>query len=113
VSRSVKVGLSEFALVALRGDERDGGIRAQEQMACAVRYYLSDRDPERPGWLYPAFLREREQGSTVEFEFSIDKDDWRSFKGEAKRQDVSVMRLAEHAALYFVAELNAGRARKT
>lgn len=113
MSRSVTVRLSEFALVALRGEERHGAMRAQEQMVRAVRYYLSEKDSEHPGWLYPDFLRSREESQAVELEFTIDENSWRSFKGEAQRQGVSVKRLAEHAALYYVAELNAGRAKNT
>jgi hypothetical protein len=109
--RSVTVGLSEFALVALRGDIRDGATRISKQLALAVSYYLDEKGSRRPGWSYPSFLRERGNG-TVEVELNVDEGVWRSFENEAAQQGVSPAELAEHAALYFAAELNAGRAKK-
>jgi len=111
MSPSVRIGLSEFALVALRGEERvASSVQASARMARAVRYYLRAKDRERPGWRYPSFLREREEGEgSVELELRVDDDVWRSFEAEAKKQGVSTTRLVEHAALYFVADLNAGR----
>jgi hypothetical protein len=111
MSPSVRIGLSEFALVALRGEERGvSSAQASARMARAVRYYLGAKDRERPGWRYPSFLREdEEEGGSVELELRIDDAVWRSFEAEAKKQGVSTTRLVEHAALYFVADLNAGR----
>jgi hypothetical protein len=45
----------------------------------------------------------------VELELDIKDDLWHSFEAEAGRQDVSSQQLLEHAAFYFVAELDAGR----
>ena len=39
----------------------------------------------------------------------MDDATWQRFKAEAEAQDVPVERLLEHAALYFVADLNSGR----
>ncbi len=39
----------------------------------------------------------------------MDSELWREFEEEAERQGVSVEQLAEHAAFYFAAELDAGR----
>ena len=36
-------------------------------------------------------------------------DLWKDFEGEATRQAVRVEQLAEHAAFYFAAEVDAGR----
>jgi hypothetical protein len=110
MTRSATVGLTELALVALRGEGRkNGGARVAARLARAVRYYLDEEDRERPGWRYPEFLREREEGDAVELELTLAAEEWRKLEAEAERQQVSVARLAEHAALYFVADLNAGR----
>jgi hypothetical protein len=45
----------------------------------------------------------------TEFELDVKDDIWSSFEAEAGRQDVSSQQLLEHAAFYFVAELDAGR----
>jgi hypothetical protein len=105
--RQVAVVLSRLALEGLTagGDEP-----AAAALDGALRCYLGDRDSERPAWPYPDFLRgsETEGGATVELE--LDAGLWREFEQEAERQGVSVQQLAEHAAFYFAAELDAGRA---
>jgi len=108
MSQSVTIALSEFALVALRGEEHRDGAQVSARMSRAIWHYLRDMETDRPGWRYPRFLLERERARMVELEFSIDPDLWRSFEREAGRQGVSVEQLAEHAALYFAAAVNAG-----
>lgn len=107
--RSVTVGLGEFAFDALAGKADRASGYASAQLIRAVQFYLNDRDVERPGWRYPRFLCEQEVGGRKRLELSVDDDLWIEFEAEAERQGVSVGQLAEHAALYFAAELNAGR----
>jgi hypothetical protein len=107
--RSVTVGLGAFALEALVGEaDREPGY-APAQMVRAVQCYLNDRDAERPGWRYPPFLRDQEVATGERLRLSIDDDLWSEFEAEAEGQGVTVGQLADHAALYFAAELNAGR----
>jgi hypothetical protein len=115
LNRSVKVKLGAFAGEALTGG-RKTGIRPvvetkpkADDVLRAVRFYLNDKGSGRPGWAYPALLREHRPGEEIEFELSVDSALWRALKFEAKRQDVSVAELLEHAALYYAAELDAGR----
>lgn len=107
--RFVAIGLSRLAFEALAEGDPSGSGHAAARMEGAIRCYLGDRDAERPAWPYPAFLRGSEVQEDAELELSIDGALWQSFEAEAKRQDVSVQRLSEHAAFYLVAELNAGR----
>ncbi len=109
MKRSVTVWLSEFAFEALAGDEGKGSAHVAARLARAIRCYLHDRDPGKAGWPYPAFLRDRPVGEGVELKLSINDDLWRSLEDEAGRQDVSTQQMVEHAALYFAAEVNAGR----
>jgi hypothetical protein len=74
----------------------------------AVRYYLEDSDSGRVEWPCPDFLRNKPAGGGA-VELSVDEDLWDSFEQEASRQGVPVQRLAEHAALYFAADRDAGR----
>lgn len=103
----VAVVLSDFAFEALTGDSAD--TAAPARMVSALRCYLGDRGTDRPAWPYPGFLRgsEPQQGTRVEIE--VAEDLWHAFTGEAARQGVTVEQLAEHAAFYFAAELDAGR----
>lgn len=106
----IGVTLSQLAFEALSGSAHSGSPRrVAQQMEGAVRCYLGDRGSERPAWPYPAFLRGSEVQEDVELRLGIDADLWRQFEAEAKRQDVSVQQLAEHAAFYLAAELDAGR----
>lgn len=101
--RRVTVALSALALEALGGG--DPSLRMENALLC----YLGDSESGRPAWSYPGFLRGSETRGDVEIEIEIEAPLWRSFEEEAARQGVSVEQLAEHAAFYYEAELDAGR----
>lgn len=103
----VSLGLSELAFEALVGEESDRP--ASTTMESALRCYLGDRGTDRPAWPYPGFLRGSEPQRDVELEFEVSADLWHDFSEEASRQEVTTEQLAEHAAFYFAAELDAGR----
>lgn len=106
----VTVKLSQLAFEALSGGAHSGSPRrVAHQMDGAIRCYLGDRDSGRPAWPYPPFLRGTEVQEDVELRLSVDGELWRAFEAEADRQDISVQQLAEHAAFYLAAELDAGR----
>ena len=106
--KAVTVAVSAFALEALAGSDQGGPARLPETVVRAIRCYLSDRDSDRTGWAYPAFLREREP-TGVALELRIDEGLWRDFEAEAVKQGVSTQQLVGHAAFYFAAEVDAGR----
>ncbi|MGB7587357.1 MAG: hypothetical protein WBM00_01470 [Solirubrobacterales bacterium] len=105
-----RVVLGEFAFEALAGERGEAGAQVPSRLVRAIRSYLGDRDAGRPGWRYPGFLSDRRAGESVGLEVSIDDDLWRSLEEEAGRQGVSMEQMVNHAALYFGAEVNAGRA---
>jgi hypothetical protein len=109
VKRSLTLKLSQVAFEALVGRGETGDERVAARLEAAVRFYLSDREEDRPAWPYPAFLRGSETQRDVELELSVDDDLWRSFAQEADEQGVSVQQLSEHAAFYLAAEMDAGR----
>jgi hypothetical protein len=104
--RSVPVGLSRLAFDGLSGGDR---ASSAARLQSAVRCYLGDRGANQAAWPYPAFLRGSEPQVDVRLELEIKDDLWHSFEAEAARQDVLTQQLLEHAAFYFVAELDAGR----
>ena len=101
------VVLSGLAVEAMTAGGPDAAASAR--LGSALRRYLEDRELGRPAWRYPGFLRGSESVGGVEVEPGL----WRRFAAEAARQDVAVERLAEHAAFYFAAEMDAGRAAAT
>jgi hypothetical protein len=104
------VYLGEFALAALAGEKKRGsGPDLTSMLTSAIRLYLDDRGSDRPGWPYPGFLPGTGKIAEVKLELDIEQDLWRALEREAARQQVPVSRLTSHAALYYVAELSAGR----
>jgi hypothetical protein len=105
--RRVSLGISELGFEALVGEQRDRS--ASSRMESALRCYLGDRGTDRPAWPYPGFLRGSESQRDVRLELDVSDTLWDDFSEEASRQEVSIEQLAEHAAFYFAAELDAGR----
>jgi hypothetical protein len=101
--------ISHLAFEALRGDETDPG-QVTVRMESSLRFYLGEKSGQHSAaWPYPDFLRGSETQKDVQVEFDVEEELWREFENEAAAQGVSVEQLAEHAAFYFAAELNAGR----
>ncbi len=108
--RFVTLRFSRLAFEALgSGSEQRADGRGEGRMELAIRFYLRDKEEGRPEWLYPAFLRGSEVREDVELRLGLDAELWHAFEDEATRQAVSVPQLAEHAAFYLAAELDAGR----
>jgi hypothetical protein len=105
----VTVALSRLAFEGLMNNQVGSQAQASSRMESAVRLYLGDKDSERPAWPYPNFLRAAETQVDQQVELDVDDELWRDFEVEASAQDVSVDQLAEHAAFYVAAEVNAGR----
>lgn len=103
----VTLTLSQFAFEALANSGVD--VAAPARMEGALRRYLGDKDTGRAAWPYPGFLRGSETQRDVSIELELAVDLWGAFGEEAKRQAVSVEQLAEHAAFYLAAEIDAGR----
>lgn len=106
-TRQVTLALSQFAFEALASGGVDAAAPAR--MEGALRRYMGDRDTGRPAWPYPGFLRGSETQRDVSIELEVAEDLWRIFGEEAARQGVTVEQLAEHAAFYLAAEIEAGR----
>ena len=99
------VAFSDLAAEALNGDAGE----VARGMESALRCYLGDRDAGRPAWPYPSFLRGTEIQGDVRVEVGVPERLWTDFEAEATRQDVTLDQLAEHAAFYLAAEIEAGR----
>ena len=107
--RHVTLRLGEFTMYALAGEKGPASGQVRSNAARALRYYLGQRDAGGADWPCPTFLPGGANGGGVEVDLTVDDDLWRSFEQEAERQGVHVRQLAEHAALYFAANRDAGR----
>jgi len=103
--RQVAVAISDLAAEALRRDSTEAALG----MESALRCYLGDREADRPAWPYPSFLRGTETPADRRIELVVSESLWTDFEAEAARQDVTLDQLAEHAAFYLAAEIEAGR----
>jgi len=108
MKRSVSIHLSEFAREAVAGEDRDVD-RVAAAVVRAVRCYIGSGESGGPGWSYPGFAQADDQDGAVEVSLSIDEDLWRSLATEAERQGASTEEMVVHAALWFAAEVDAGR----
>ncbi|HMC50194.1 MAG TPA: hypothetical protein VKH20_06075, partial [Solirubrobacterales bacterium] len=94
--------------------QRDVGLGSAaepspEDVLKVIRFYLKEKGRGSTGWSYPDLLREGSPEEEIEVELEIEDALWREVRTEAARQQVSVTQLLEHAALYYAAELDAGR----
>jgi hypothetical protein len=112
---TVRVKLGAFAggMLAWKHQRDAGSIGSakpsSEDVLKVIRFYLKEKGGGGPGWSYPDLLREGRPEEEVEVELEIEDALWREVRLEAARQHVSVTQLLEHAALYYAAELDAGR----
>lgn len=111
----VKVRLGAFAGGMLAWQhQRDSGSGngvepSSDDVVRVIRFYLREKEGEDAGWAYPDLLRQGRPEEEVEVELEIDESLWGQMEREAERQHVTVTQLLEHAALYYAAELDAGR----
>lgn len=106
--RLLRLSLGEFGASTLEGEAERLSVSPAELGRQAVRYYLSDRGSGRMALRVPRLAGGGGEPA-LELEVELDDDAWRELEGEARRQGVSLERLLEHAVVYFLSDLDAGR----
>jgi hypothetical protein len=106
---SVRLELDDFGRDALEAQVRRGSSR-HAVLRTATRYYLADRESGRVAWNPPLFLRGGEASGRAATDITLDEDTMEALESEARRRGMGPERLAEHALLYFLADLDSGRA---
>jgi hypothetical protein len=112
VTRTVTLHLDEFLQGAVDGYARERGDTPSSIVRTAARYWLADRDSGRPAWRAPRFRRDAGL-SGESMRVGVDDETWEALEEEGRRQGLDAELLAEHALLYFLADLDSGRARET
>jgi hypothetical protein len=105
----VNLELDDFGREVLEAQVRDGGSYGAV-MRRAARYYLADRGSGRVAWRPPRFVRREYPRVCTVTDVELDEDTMEALEEEARRHGMAADRLAEHALLYFVADLDSGRA---
>jgi hypothetical protein len=108
MKKSVLLRLDRFGQEALEEIVRETGGSHDTVLRTAVSYYLGDADSGRAAWRVPELAREATFARSVELE--LNEDLHRRLEREARRQEVSVDLLAAHALIYYLTDLDTGRA---
>jgi hypothetical protein len=113
MKRTLRVELGEFGRSALEKQAGQHRLSAEELLRAAVLYYLGELGSGRVALRPPRFARRASaaspNGEGLEVELDLAGPDWRGLELQAGRQRVSLEGLIEHAALYFLADVDAGR----
>lgn len=109
VRLEISITLDEFGWSALEDHACGEGIELERLVALACSYYQSELAAGRTATRVPRFGKPatERQSRTLVLELSA-----RSLKGleqEAERQGLRLERLVEHAAIFYLADLDAGR----
>ncbi|MGH2742655.1 MAG: hypothetical protein ACRDN8_09260 [Thermoleophilaceae bacterium] len=108
--KTVTVRLDRFGQEALDEYVRGSGGSQQDAVDVAVRYYLADSGSGRMAWRVPRQAAEADPEEGLELELELDGQLQRQLEAESRRQRVSPDLLAMHALMYFLADLDSGRA---
>jgi hypothetical protein len=106
--KRVTLRLDRFGQDALEDYVRGPGGSHSAVLHTAVRYYLADADSGRIAWRVPQLARGAEFAGALEVE--LDDDLHAQLELESRRQQVTPDLLAAHAVLYFLTDLDTGRA---
>jgi hypothetical protein len=110
-SRTVTLELAEFGMEAFAEFAKRQGASASRVAAMAARYYLADSDDKHPAWRVPSSTQKvaPERGHAG-VRVELDGTTWDALLSEARRQSVDIGVLAAHAVLYFMTDVDSGRA---
>jgi hypothetical protein len=110
MERDVSIPLDGFARQTLWITARRHRLSPASVVAGAAAYFLADRDRGRPARLLPTFaFSESAPDEACVLSIGLDAQTWDDLESEASFQGVDVGLLLGHAALYLIADLNAGR----
>jgi hypothetical protein len=107
MTKSMTLRLDSFGRQALSEFVDERRDSASAVVRTASLYYLADRDSGRSAWRVPRFVRSQPEVDGLEVD--LDDDTFDALRQEATGQGVDPARLAEHALLYFLADLDGGR----
>jgi hypothetical protein len=104
----ITLRLDRFGQNALESYVRGSRRSPAEALHTAVGYYLADSDSGRAGWRVPEPARTATSGEP--FEVELDQELYGELELESRRQRLAPELLAVHALMYFLADLDSGRA---
>jgi hypothetical protein len=110
MERNISIPLDGFARQTLWVTARRHRLSPARLVAGAAAYFLADRDKGRPARMLPSFAFGRSAADEdCVLSIGLEAQTWSDLESEASFQGVDVGHLLGHAALYLIADLNAGR----
>jgi hypothetical protein len=106
--KRVNVRLDRFGQEALEEHLRATGESESDALDVAVRYYLGDADSGRVAWKVPRKTARPDPADEIELE--LEDELHAELRRESRRQHVSPDMLVMHALMYYLADLDSGRA---
>jgi hypothetical protein len=106
--KTVTVRLDRFGQDALMHYMAGAGGSRTLALRSALRYFLDEPDEGRIARRVPHTARQVDTDEGLEID--VDDELYAELEHEARRQEVTPDLLATHAVMYFMAELDSGRA---
>ncbi|HEY6639020.1 MAG TPA: hypothetical protein VIZ61_15180 [Solirubrobacterales bacterium] len=105
----VSITFDEFGWSVLEDHARAENLSLDRLLALACGYYESELASGRTASRVPRFGQPVSERESRTFLLELDKQTVKRLEEEAERQELGLERLIEHAAIFFLADLDAGR----
>ena len=102
----------QFGWRGLEAEARAERLEFNQLVGLACSYYASELAADRTATVVPRLGQppaERAERETRTLVLELDEESLRRLEQEAERQGLPLARLCEHAALLYLADLDAGR----
>ncbi len=106
--RTFTLRFDEFGWQSLESVARRDRETLDDLLSRAAAYFDAERPASRAAMLAPGF-KPGERGMEREIRLEVNRDCWKGLEDEAGRQGVPLERLLEHAALFYLADIDSGR----
>ena len=109
VRLEISIRLDEFGWSALEDHARGEGIELERLVALACSYYQSELAAGRTATRVPRFGKPAAERESRTLVLELNARTLKGLEQEAERQGLPLERLVEHAAIFYLADLDAGR----
>jgi hypothetical protein len=105
----IELTFDDFGWRSLEERASADRLTLTQLLSLACSYHESQLADDRPATSVPRFRRRPVEGETRALGIEFNEQSLQRLQAEAERQGVSLERLCEHAALLYLADLDAGR----
>jgi hypothetical protein len=112
VPLQISITFDEFGWSGLEDEARAERVDLNQVVGLACSYYASELAADRTATIVPRLGQppaERVERDTRTLELELSEESLRRLEQEAERQGLPLERLCEHAALLYLADLDAGK----